>query len=475
MSHVYLLVSSDSQRTYIGATCDPDRRLRQHNGELVGGAKATSGRVWKRALLVSGLPDWRTALQLEWAWKYTSRKLKVRGVDGRIHALQHLLDQEQCTKKARPYKEWVDPICLRLGLAQRGCTEKIERWLAERVSRGSQLQVNILSSDLSTFVPFLSEMSTKSVPSTASSTSADLAILTKAISALAADNASQREQTKALVEAVAANTKLLAGLMALMQKGGAVAPSAVAAPTGAEPAGKGKRGRKPKAEKEPKVKAVAPAPAAGTIRFGPASEGDYKEFSSFYKSPFKVDGAEFASLANFFHSQKFKGTDDDFAEDIRTVKNPALTRAKASSVKDHAPRADWETAKLDVMRTGLTAKFSQNTALKRKLLATGEAPLESTIEEEMRITGFWSVGTDAEGVNHTGTILAEVRAALRDSADEDEEEEEKPAPPVAKPKAKAAAAPKTAAVPKPSAAAKPPAPPAEAESDSDSDSDSDEE
>jgi len=38
---IYLLENTDNKRTYIGVTTDIDRRLRQHNGELVGGAKYT--------------------------------------------------------------------------------------------------------------------------------------------------------------------------------------------------------------------------------------------------------------------------------------------------------------------------------------------------------------------------------------------------------------------------------------------------
>lgn len=41
---VYVLLSVDEQRTYVGITTDVDRRLRQHNGELAGGAKSTRAR-----------------------------------------------------------------------------------------------------------------------------------------------------------------------------------------------------------------------------------------------------------------------------------------------------------------------------------------------------------------------------------------------------------------------------------------------
>jgi len=44
---VYMLVSCDKKRTYIGCTNNLKRRLRQHNGEITGGARATqTSRPW---------------------------------------------------------------------------------------------------------------------------------------------------------------------------------------------------------------------------------------------------------------------------------------------------------------------------------------------------------------------------------------------------------------------------------------------
>jgi putative endonuclease len=39
---VYLLINTSNNYTYIGVTNNQQRRIRQHNGELVGGAKYTS-------------------------------------------------------------------------------------------------------------------------------------------------------------------------------------------------------------------------------------------------------------------------------------------------------------------------------------------------------------------------------------------------------------------------------------------------
>lgn len=72
----YLLFSKNTNRTYVGATVDISRRLRQHNGELSGGAKRTSsGRPWKVVALVT-VGDKIPALKLEWKLKRARGKTK---------------------------------------------------------------------------------------------------------------------------------------------------------------------------------------------------------------------------------------------------------------------------------------------------------------------------------------------------------------------------------------------------------------
>jgi len=115
MSYVYLLLSSDNA-TYVGATVDLERRLRQHNKEIKGGAHATGSKVekgenWIRACHVSGFPDWPSALQFEWRWKQLSRKLpqKMYPLERRMTALKQLLALERPTSKAMAYTEWPSP------------------------------------------------------------------------------------------------------------------------------------------------------------------------------------------------------------------------------------------------------------------------------------------------------------------------------------------------------------------------------
>jgi predicted GIY-YIG superfamily endonuclease len=64
MWFAYVLVAGGRRRTYVGVTTDLARRLRQHNGELRGGARATrAGRPW-RVGAVHGPFDSRGAAQV---------------------------------------------------------------------------------------------------------------------------------------------------------------------------------------------------------------------------------------------------------------------------------------------------------------------------------------------------------------------------------------------------------------------------
>ena len=109
--YVYLLQEVGGTRTYVGATIDPNRRLRQHNGELSGGASATRGAQWRRMYLIKGFPCEGAALQFEWSWKNASKKMKGKtAMDRRNAALKHIMALEKPTKKAIPYKDYLEPL-----------------------------------------------------------------------------------------------------------------------------------------------------------------------------------------------------------------------------------------------------------------------------------------------------------------------------------------------------------------------------
>lgn len=119
---VYLLCTLSGKCTYIGATVNVHRRLRQHNGEIKGGAKYTTRKgpdQWRRVAYVSGFPTWNDALKFEWRWKQLGRKYrKISGgnvvsgvnpstlVENRLYNLNQLLSMEKPTLTATPYSEW---------------------------------------------------------------------------------------------------------------------------------------------------------------------------------------------------------------------------------------------------------------------------------------------------------------------------------------------------------------------------------
>jgi predicted GIY-YIG superfamily endonuclease len=71
---VYVLVSPRLDRTYVGISIEPQRRLDEHNGLLPGGAKSTrAGRPWNLGVIYGPFPDRGEATRIEIALK------KLRG------------------------------------------------------------------------------------------------------------------------------------------------------------------------------------------------------------------------------------------------------------------------------------------------------------------------------------------------------------------------------------------------------------
>ena len=94
--YVYLLATVlEPSKTYVGATLDVDRRLRQHNGELSGGAFATKAVPggWYRVCYVAGFESKREALRFEWWWKRRSAKLNGRPLERRQKALDAMISE----------------------------------------------------------------------------------------------------------------------------------------------------------------------------------------------------------------------------------------------------------------------------------------------------------------------------------------------------------------------------------------------
>ena len=109
MWYCYILRNKLEQfknNTYNGSTNNPMRRLRQHNEEIKGGARATHGKggAWEICAMLSGFPDHVNALSCEWRMKCPSgrpgkRERKYQGVKGRVSSLNEILPLEKWTSK----------------------------------------------------------------------------------------------------------------------------------------------------------------------------------------------------------------------------------------------------------------------------------------------------------------------------------------------------------------------------------------
>ena len=95
----YLLKSTTTRKTYFGYTKNVSKRLRQHNGEIKGGAKATRyGRPWIIICVITGFPDKTTALQFEWRNHHPLKK-RGCGINSRLQCLINILKMPKWTPK----------------------------------------------------------------------------------------------------------------------------------------------------------------------------------------------------------------------------------------------------------------------------------------------------------------------------------------------------------------------------------------
>lgn len=160
----------------------------------------------------------------------------------------------------------------------------------------------------------------------------------------------------------------------------------------------------------------------------------YYEFSNFFVAPFVLDGETWMTTEHYYQAAKFSEQHPDYAALIRACSTPGkcfvLAQQKCKGgyaakwmvnpdtgdrrllndlVREHKDtvriRADWDSVRLEVMKRCLVAKFTQNAALKKLLLDTGDADI---IEDSPR-DSFWGIGKKGDGANWLGRLLMEVR------------------------------------------------------------------
>ena len=142
------------------------------------------------------------------------------------------------------------------------------------------------------------------------------------------------------------------------------------------------------------------------IKFYSTAE-PYGEFSNFAGFPIKLGNKTWPTTEHFFQAMKFK--DKSAQEKIRKANSPMLA-ARMGRDRKRTLRRDWESAKVNVMREAVMAKFTQHEELRDMLLDTGDAKIiEHTANDD-----YWGDGGNGKGKNMLGRILVDTRTKLRE-------------------------------------------------------------
>lgn len=109
MWSIYLLHNRVTNRTYVGATTEPARRLRQHNREITGGSRSTKDGAphWYLVSVVGGFIGRAQAYR----WEAIVKK-RARGLDARSAAM-FMVGVGKCPPaKTRRQRNYLPPMGL---------------------------------------------------------------------------------------------------------------------------------------------------------------------------------------------------------------------------------------------------------------------------------------------------------------------------------------------------------------------------
>jgi ribA/ribD-fused uncharacterized protein len=152
--------------------------------------------------------------------------------------------------------------------------------------------------------------------------------------------------------------------------------------------------------------------ASGEAIYFYSKTAAYYELSNFSPHGFQLDRVYWPTAEHYFQAQKFPAQ-PAYQEQIRRARSPKDAKALGRSRKVPL-RPDWEEVKDEVMRRALRAKFLAHPELAALLLATGERALIESAPSDY----YWGCGQTGTGKNRLGSLLMELRAALKADADQ---------------------------------------------------------
>lgn len=131
----------------------------------------------------------------------------------------------------------------------------------------------------------------------------------------------------------------------------------------------------------------------------------YAFLSNFYPSEIFYEGMWYSSVEHAF--QAAKSPHQHEREKIRDAKTPGQAKRLGRCVRDFDVK-EWDSRKIQVMRTCLWLKFKQS-YFTEKLLETGT---EELVEGNTWNDTFWGV-CKGKGENNLGKLLMEIRTKIQ--------------------------------------------------------------
>lgn len=144
------------------------------------------------------------------------------------------------------------------------------------------------------------------------------------------------------------------------------------------------------------------------IYFYGKDSGEFSAFSNFSRHGFTLDGYMWFTNEHFYQAYKFAPGGERFMA-IHNAGSPGVAKRLGNDRTSEQIDPLWEVKKLDVMRRGLRAKFTQNPELSELLVSTVDAALI----ENSPTDSFWGCGHDSCGHNWLGRLLMELRMELK--------------------------------------------------------------
>jgi ribA/ribD-fused uncharacterized protein len=147
-------------------------------------------------------------------------------------------------------------------------------------------------------------------------------------------------------------------------------------------------------------------------------EQDFYVLSNFSAFAVEWSGFLFPTSEHLYHWLRFTLSEDSFGPEIaRRVFNArsAHEAFKIAQENKQFQVANWDAAKVRIMKRVLHQKAAQHEYVRRKLLATGTREL---VENSWR-DDFWGWGPNRDGQNMLGKLWMQVRFELRNGVSDE--------------------------------------------------------